>query len=312
MKQLIIAFVFTLVSLVGSAQTITILDTLIGIDTLAATIDVQGATPGDSLYIELSGSTNAAMLPVALFSGDTTISFGFGGLTALKSYDYVVIIAENKQATNLSYAWLPLTTLPDTLNPQGTLNLALLEYATVDTNGDSTWHTEVSALVDANVPLTLEVSRSDNYGVWNQRFCSVCENPYVYRNSHIGFEVENVANPTRFAVTAWWNTTFIATDTIEFYPRDTTSSDTTGIILRGNEFDPIHVYPNPANDIIMVKDVPYSSGVTIYDMYGQEVLATTTEENSPIKVSELLPGLYILVVEDDNGQPKQYARFMKE
>lgn len=73
----------------------------------------------------------------------------------------------------------------------------------------------------------------------------------------------------------------------------------------------MRVFPNPANDIINVKglDVANINNFLIYDLYGRMV-KMTNDLHSPIEISELSPGTYILKVDSINGT--KALRFVKE
>jgi D-alanyl-D-alanine carboxypeptidase len=66
----------------------------------------------------------------------------------------------------------------------------------------------------------------------------------------------------------------------------------------------IHIYPNPAKDIINVQmnDINYGAGVKIYSITGREVMnATINTSSESISVSSLSSGLYLIKIADTKG-----------
>ncbi len=61
---------------------------------------------------------------------------------------------------------------------------------------------------------------------------------------------------------------------------------------------PLEVYPNPASDILYLKDLPLGTvDYTIFNVMGQKVTSGTT--NGTIPVAELKKGIYLLHIEGD-------------
>lgn len=90
-----------------------------------------------------------------------------------------------------------------------------------------------------------------------------------------------------------------------YYSVDTVPEDTTGII---GDFDPsdpdqafVQVYPNPATTNIRVLNLGTSAlQLSLYDLNGHLVLTEeTTRKQHTINVSDLPPGLYLLLVESN-------------
>ena len=64
---------------------------------------------------------------------------------------------------------------------------------------------------------------------------------------------------------------------------------------------PLEVYPNPASDVVYLKNIPCESiNYTIFNVLGQKVVSGTT--NSIISISELEKGIYFLQIAGENYQ----------
>jgi hypothetical protein len=74
----------------------------------------------------------------------------------------------------------------------------------------------------------------------------------------------------------------------------------------------INVYPNPAKDIIYIKQEGISAvNISIIDMTGKTIFSTSSTENvSPINISNLSKGVYLVHVRND--QFSESTRFIKE
>lgn len=61
------------------------------------------------------------------------------------------------------------------------------------------------------------------------------------------------------------------------------------------------VYPNPANDIIYIKNIKGDvTQINFFDINGKLVLSESVESNKPIKINLLSPGIYLLQLISDN------------
>lgn len=58
------------------------------------------------------------------------------------------------------------------------------------------------------------------------------------------------------------------------------------------------IYPNPATDKINLYGYG-SSIVTIKNMSGETVLSTTLQEGESLNINDLVPGYYIMIVEEN-------------
>lgn len=75
----------------------------------------------------------------------------------------------------------------------------------------------------------------------------------------------------------------------------------------------IDVYPNPSSDFLNIvsggNELFYST--TIHNQGGQEVLRTETTEGQ-LNIAELIPGTYILSLNDEHGKPIATKAFIKK
>lgn len=70
---------------------------------------------------------------------------------------------------------------------------------------------------------------------------------------------------------------------------------------------PLEVYPNPASDVLCLKDLPCEVvEYTIFNMMGQKVAAGSS--SGSISVAELGKGIYVLQIKGDKSL--QTAKFM--
>ena len=70
------------------------------------------------------------------------------------------------------------------------------------------------------------------------------------------------------------------------------------------ESDEVVLYPNPAKDIIYVKNISVNTLIEIYDINGRLIRETNTTSNS-ISISDLSRGFYFVNV---NGQVKKIIK----
>lgn len=72
--------------------------------------------------------------------------------------------------------------------------------------------------------------------------------------------------------------------------------------------DPVlHLFPNPAGDLLGLAGLPGSSGYTIYNAAGQQVMTGTMFKGKAIRVQHLEPGIYFMQLEEEN-----ILKFVKE
>jgi len=60
------------------------------------------------------------------------------------------------------------------------------------------------------------------------------------------------------------------------------------------------VYPNPANDLLNIKNVQVGTTVSIYSMTGELVLSSTIDNNGIVNINTLQSGLYTLRLSNEN------------
>ena len=86
--------------------------------------------------------------------------------------------------------------------------------------------------------------------------------------------------------------------------RDVSMMDTSVSInpeLESNDI--VEMYPNPSRDFVVFKfKKSYKHSIQLYDSMGQSVLSRTTEAlNYQMSVQSLLPGIYIVQIQNDNS-----------
>lgn len=72
----------------------------------------------------------------------------------------------------------------------------------------------------------------------------------------------------------------------------------------------INIYPNPAQSIIIMDELESKSDLYIYDITGKRVKELNDFIGSKINVKDIEPGLYILLLKNENG--KSIHKFIKE
>ena len=71
----------------------------------------------------------------------------------------------------------------------------------------------------------------------------------------------------------------------------------------------INIYPNPSPDYIFIDTELMNFGLTIYDMYGKQVLKEMNQRK--LSVNNLIPGTYLLEVEDLKTEQKVFKKIVK-
>ncbi|MBO6057423.1 MAG: T9SS type A sorting domain-containing protein [Bacteroidales bacterium] len=54
------------------------------------------------------------------------------------------------------------------------------------------------------------------------------------------------------------------------------------------------IYPNPAKDVLNIKNLADNQEVTIYSINGSVIMKTIASGNAEINISELRPGMYVV------------------
>ena len=70
--------------------------------------------------------------------------------------------------------------------------------------------------------------------------------------------------------------------------------------IADNDLIQFSLYPNPAEDVVTISIAePMVRGVTIYDISGRKVLAQQINNSVVVQVSQLTPGIYTVVLNDE-------------
>ena len=56
----------------------------------------------------------------------------------------------------------------------------------------------------------------------------------------------------------------------------------------------LSIYPNPANDVLRLSNIPNNQEVTIYSINGAVIMKLIASEETEISISDLRPGMYIV------------------
>ena len=60
------------------------------------------------------------------------------------------------------------------------------------------------------------------------------------------------------------------------------------------EIQQLAIFPNPANDVLNIKNLTDNQEVTIYSINGAVIMKTIVSGDAAINISELRPGMYIV------------------
>lgn len=68
--------------------------------------------------------------------------------------------------------------------------------------------------------------------------------------------------------------------------------------LLNPEIEGLKIYPNPAPDdfVYITTDTNTTKGVVIYDVFGKAVLTDRVGTSSPLNITRLVPGVYMIQV----------------
>lgn len=72
---------------------------------------------------------------------------------------------------------------------------------------------------------------------------------------------------------------------------------------------PFHIFPHPVQNQLWIQGT-FSGEVHIYDMLGKHCVTQAATQHEPLDVAALLPGLYIIRLQDKQGD--HYLRMVKE
>ncbi|WP_445748917.1 T9SS type A sorting domain-containing protein [Polaribacter sp.] len=95
------------------------------------------------------------------------------------------------------------------------------------------------------------------------------------------------------------------------YPATPINLTAASLSTNNFEKDLISVFPNPANDLLQLRGIENTkiSQVTISNVLGKKVLATSNLKNNSIDISNLNAGIYILSISSENSQKRM--KFIK-
>jgi hypothetical protein len=63
----------------------------------------------------------------------------------------------------------------------------------------------------------------------------------------------------------------------------------------------VHIYPNPATDVLNISGINMKSELRIFNVFGEEVLNITIKTSSEINVATLPKGTYVVRISNENG-----------
>lgn len=81
------------------------------------------------------------------------------------------------------------------------------------------------------------------------------------------------------------------------------------LVISENEVSNYQIFPNPTNGILYIKSKKAISHISVFNLLGQ--LVETTLENNQIELSKAESGVYLLKIEDENGN-SQTHKIVKE
>lgn len=114
--------------------------------------------------------------------------------------------------------------------------------------------------------------------------------------------------PTSLSSTDWTN----FTGTIVFvYDNDTCSLQypCNQVNIPENENTTFNVFPNPATDLIQIKNSHFPVNISFFSMFGQVVKhLVIASENQPISIIELPAGTYFIILDNSSVKPIQFIK----
>lgn len=88
-------------------------------------------------------------------------------------------------------------------------------------------------------------------------------------------------------------------------------SSTTGVINVLNQRPYLAIYPNPVDNLLILKNVKKNIKYKLYNLTGQ-LLLESTYNGDTIDVSNLETGMYLIILSDENDNLSLHARFIKK
>ena len=71
------------------------------------------------------------------------------------------------------------------------------------------------------------------------------------------------------------------------------------------------IYPNPVDNLLILKNVKKNIKYKLYNLTGQ-LLLESTYNGDTIDVSNLETGMYLIILSDENDNLSLHARFIKK
>ena len=178
----------------------------------------------------------------------------------------------------------------------------ILFYNTVELswieNGTATsW--EVAVVPDFNVGSTIPTTG----------WIAATSNPFVITGIPPSFDcyaffVRSVCSSTD--VSSWSGASSLGCSIVAYNWFLTLSNDN---FVTNSENNELQIYPNPAKNIIHIKNNSEIEKITIFDYLGKEILIKT-QNNNEINVENLSKGIYLIEIHSENE--KVYKKFIKE
>lgn len=264
---------------------------------------------GNNNLTSIDISSNTALVYLSCYNNSITsidlsnntvlvrVVLDFNGLTNLD-------ISSNTALENLSFQSNALTNL-DLSSNTALKNIKGINNGLTSLDVSSNLALE-SLQIDDNSFTSLDIS--------NNTFLNVLQ---ANNNSLTGLNVANGnnANFVQFNALNNQDLTCIQIDAA-FTPPTTWQKDATAsysedcAALSVDEFNlnTISLHPNPTNSILNIEMTKNIKQATVYSMLGKEVLKT---QNKQIDVSRLLNGIFLIKIEDENGNVST-KRFIKQ
>lgn len=294
--------------------------------TTTATISFTAASGANNYDVDYKAASSGTWINVATAS--TATSFNLSGLVASTTYDFRV--RSNCTGSSSSYTQAQFTTsaaggaCPGTLDvsTNGTRSgAAIIPFNTdvkglISPSGDLDYYKFVIT-TGGTITLTLGTLPGD-YDLFLQRGVTI-----LARSENSGTTSETItytvaAGTTYFARVFGYNGANSSTQCYTLRVQLGTASVAAGenVIASGNTGNiSATLTPNPVKSILNVK-VPglnKAANIQVVDINGKVVLSKiTSQSNTPLDVSRLTKGVYMIVINEVNGKVMLKSKFIKE
>ena len=179
-------------------------------------------------------------------------------------------------------------------------NIAFLNTAELSwtENGTATsW--EIAVVPDFNVGSTIPTTG----------WIVATSNPFIVTGIPPSFDcyaffVRSVCSSTD--VSSWTGASSLGCSIVAYNWFLTLSNDN---FVTNSENNKLQIYPNPAKNIIHIKNNSEIEKITIFDYLGKEIL-TQTQNINEVNVENLSKGIYLIEIHSENE--KVYKKFIKE